>query len=242
MTDTLEAALRGVIRVGGGRGFVVEGGTTRYIITAAHCLPELPPAHGSSYTWECTYPKLLGQLGNEPTVWCECVFADPVSDIAVLAEPDNQILSEKAEAYKALVEAAVPIPVAEPSSEPIAEEVARLASLGITATANYATRECPAFLLTLDNVWRPCTVRHRLNGMLTILGFKEGIARGMSGSPILAENGAAIGLMCLGTGGPGDDRPSEGGPQPWLMGNLPGWLLAQLKANPRTKVGPIPDE
>ena len=34
----------GVITVGLGRGFVVEGAGERLVITAAHCLPFLPPA------------------------------------------------------------------------------------------------------------------------------------------------------------------------------------------------------
>jgi hypothetical protein len=38
----LRIALAGVVTVGDGRGFVVEGGHQRYVITAAHCLPERP--------------------------------------------------------------------------------------------------------------------------------------------------------------------------------------------------------
>ena len=31
-------------------------------------------------------------LGGERTVWCELVFADPISDLAVLAQPDDQVI------------------------------------------------------------------------------------------------------------------------------------------------------
>jgi hypothetical protein len=56
-----EKAKQAVITVGGGRGFVVEGDLEqRYIITAAHCLPWLPPSHGASYIEERTYQELLG--------------------------------------------------------------------------------------------------------------------------------------------------------------------------------------
>jgi hypothetical protein len=44
-----------------------------------------PPAIGSiSYLQERTYRALLGPLGAEPTVWAECLVADPIVDIAVL--------------------------------------------------------------------------------------------------------------------------------------------------------------
>ncbi|MGE5158767.1 MAG: hypothetical protein ACM3OF_11540 [Gemmatimonas sp.] len=149
--------------------------------------------------------------------------------------PDEQVLCEEAEAYEALVEAAVPLPIAEPPSEPIAEELALLVEsekqYGITGLVQRAQRECPAFLLTLANEWRPCMVRHFPNSTLMITGFENGIAGGMSGSPIITESGAAIGVVCLSGGGGDDlDKYTEGGPNPWLMGNLPGWLLAPLQA------------
>ena len=43
-----------------------------------------------SHTEERTYQRLLGELIGEPTVWAECLFADPISDVAVLGPPDNQ--------------------------------------------------------------------------------------------------------------------------------------------------------
>jgi hypothetical protein len=95
-------ALSAVVRVSnGGRGFVVEtsgrfGRRNRYVITAAHCLPRVPPRHGLSHTEERTYKKLLAPLGKKPSVWCECLFLDPIADIAVLGGPDNQELSEQA--------------------------------------------------------------------------------------------------------------------------------------------------
>ena len=64
-----EEARRSVVRVGDGRGFVVQG--PRYqklVVTAGHCLPFFPPCHGASYLEERTYQRLLGPLGAEPTV------------------------------------------------------------------------------------------------------------------------------------------------------------------------------
>jgi hypothetical protein len=104
-TDRLTSA---VLRVGSGRGFVVASRgyldrEERIVITAAHCLPVLPPCHPGSYLKERTYQALLGPLEVEPTVWAECLFADPIADVAVLGMPDNQALSDQAEAYEELV-------------------------------------------------------------------------------------------------------------------------------------------
>jgi hypothetical protein len=81
-----------VITVGDGRGFVVEcdfrSHPMRIVITAAHCLPHFPPCDvGLSDQWDWTYEAVLGPLGQTPTVWAECIFVDPVSDIAVLYHP-----------------------------------------------------------------------------------------------------------------------------------------------------------
>jgi hypothetical protein len=87
------ALMTSIIRVGKGRGFVVEDAErfARFgfrgdclVVTAAHCLPFFPPCHSCSYLHERTYKALLGPLGQKPTVWAECLFADPIGDIAVL--------------------------------------------------------------------------------------------------------------------------------------------------------------
>src|SRR5688572_22382495 len=84
-----------VVRVGDGRGFLVEGTSfsrerERFVITAAHCLPRFPEPHPGSYGEERTYPDLLGPLDGEPSVWAELVFADPIADLAVLGPPDPE--------------------------------------------------------------------------------------------------------------------------------------------------------
>ena len=60
---------------------------------------------------------------------------DIVGDIAVLCQPDNQELSEQADAYDALVDAMTPLPIAD------------------------APEDGPAWLLSLDGKWNRCRVR-----------------------------------------------------------------------------------
>jgi hypothetical protein len=191
----------------------------RYIITAAHCLPEqpdgqrLPPSHGFSDLTDRTYANLLGPLGQQPSVWCECLFVDPIADIAVLGAPDNQELSNEADAYEALVGAATPLTVAEPPSKLIAEEVEHLAEVGaIEQVRQWARRECRAFLLSLDNQWFACTVSHSPNGMLNIENAARGIAGGCRARrsllrmavPSASSASAAVAPMMTFT--PGADR------------------------------------
>ena len=38
-----------VIQVGDGRGFVIATKDARYVVTAAHCLANLPPADAAAY-------------------------------------------------------------------------------------------------------------------------------------------------------------------------------------------------
>jgi hypothetical protein len=94
--EKLERARRGVLKVGGGRGFIV-GGKFGYIITAAHCLPSFPPPFSASNLEERTYQELLGPIEGPSTVSAECCFVDPIGDIAVLCSPDNQELGKKRE-------------------------------------------------------------------------------------------------------------------------------------------------
>ena len=56
---------------------------------------------------EQTYRELLAPLGKKPTVWATCLFVDPMADIAVLGKPDNQALSDEADAYDELVDGMV---------------------------------------------------------------------------------------------------------------------------------------
>ena len=199
----MDDAKRAVVSVGDGRGFIVEADGRRLVVTAAHCLPHFPPAATISYTTERTYEDLVGPLAGGPLVWAECVFADPVADIAVLAEPDGQAFFDQAEAYEALTESVSAIEIAE------------------------APPQGPGWLLTLDGASACCLVRH-FGGPLWIDDAASPIMGGMSGSPIVDASGAAIGVVCCSGGSADQPQHTEGGPNPRLLDCLPGWLLLQL--------------
>jgi hypothetical protein len=194
-----------VIRVGEGRGFVVEHRYTvkldtynrlwiqRLVITAAHCLPKLPPAHAFSYTEDRTYANLLGPLRGEASAWAECLFADPVRDIAVLGEPDNQELSKEYDAFFGLVEGA-----------PVVRIGSRIGESG--------------WVLSLDGEWVEMPLRHLQGPYGSSLSTRDS-KPGQSGSPILNDSGEAVGVIAIGT------NQKWHGPQPMLCRDLPARYL-----------------
>jgi hypothetical protein len=210
MKKQIELATASVMQVGDGRGFLVEVANKyfdyprRRIVTAAHCLPEMPPPHRAMNLNEKTYPDLLGPLGEKPTVWAECLFADPLSDLAVLGPPDGEELYDQCEAYEELVESLFPLPIAE------------------------TEREGEAFLLSLDNRWFSARYERINWGPLCLSKLEQRIERGMSGSPVLDASGAAIGVVNLGEIILGKEGPlyDQYGSQTPLYRNLPGWMLS----------------
>lgn len=188
-----------VVAINDGRGFVVEGKTPvgslsvihRYVITGAHCLPDLPPPHGASNPHERTYPGILSLIGEKEAVAAECLFADPVADLAVLGEPDNG----EAEGYSELVDGLPAIPIGE------------------------AHEDSAARLLSLDGRWFACTVGLGGGRAIWISDAAERVRGGMSGSPIVSDAGLVVGVVC-----------QNHGPNPYLMCDLPGWLIRVLTA------------
>ena len=210
--------LRAVVTVGNkrGRGFIVAGAREwepglfieeRYIITAAHCLPKLPPIYPdrADYTYKALVGR-IGDVGRKNRVWAACVIADAMSDIAVFGGPDDQALYSESNKYQTMIEdeEIVPFFVSDP---PV---------------------KGPALLLSLDGRWFGCSVeRHPPDGPLWITNAEEPIVGGMSGSPVLAPDGTAIGVVSISSGS-GDSDTHREGMSPAMMRDLPAWLCRRL--------------
>jgi hypothetical protein len=215
-TFNAEQARVAVVRVGEGRGFIVEATrevrgpkltsrvTSRLVITAAHCLPWFPSSTPMSYVHERTYEALLGPLGGEASIAAECVFADPISDLAVLGAPDGLYDESQGDAYFDLTETVVPLPVGKPAGE-------------------------RAWLLTLDDPeWFEC----RIDGeavQLRLRDASKGILGGMSGSPILNDSGQAIAVVSTLTRKVGDTAEDASDACPSVSMALPHWLWHEVK-------------
>jgi hypothetical protein len=178
------------------------------VITASHCLPHLPPPRPASRLEERTYDKLLGRIGDSLTVWAECLFVDPVADIAVLGEPDSQELYAENEAYCELMPD-IPLAVADTPQDYKPIMVKTFDGAWIEAKHHHESLTTEAWLLSLDGKWFACEVEHRPDGPLWIPNASEPIVGGMSGSPILSKAGAAIGVVSTSV-----NSGREGGPNP----------------------------
>jgi hypothetical protein len=199
-----------VVKVGDGRGFIVHYRVrhpklklplVRVIVTAAHCLPNLPPAHPAAYSEERTFPNLLATLDRrKKDIWAECLFVDPVADIAVLGTPDTQELFEQADAFEALMDGP---------------------SVHINEPKNGK-----GWMLSLKGEWVSTDLEMHYG--LYRRGLSTGPnVPGQSGSPILNGNGRAIGVVSIGAGtvdANGKHVYQRAG-QPILRDNLPRWML-----------------
>ena len=194
-----------VITVGEGRGFVVEHRGEHLVVTASHCLPWLPSGFGIAYSEEHVYRNMLGPLGSVPTVACECLFINPIADVAVVGVPDTQTYSDEAEGYRALLQHATPFRIIE------APEKAR------------------GFLLSLEGEWFGCQVQwmEGIDGPLWVSKPARPIEDGMSGSPIVSETGNAIGILATSMMQSEKDAATDesGASNPRLIRDLPLWLL-----------------
>ena len=191
---TLAVAKNAVVQVGsGGRGFVVSAGADRFVVTAAHCVPRegIPTPHLWNGASELTFENLIGPLGAEPSIWGELCVYGLTDDIAVFGEPAGDLEDEFERYVEFTDEAAL-----------------------VIADAPDVGTETPAFVLSLDGTWQRCTALND-GRFLRISSAARIIETGMSGSPIVDENGAAIGLISTGDG-------------PSLTACLPPWLLRRL--------------
>jgi hypothetical protein len=148
------------------------------------------------------YPNLIGLLNHKPTIWTECLFVDPIADIAVLGSVDGGSLPEEADAYDSLFQPIKPIPIG-----PMEENT-------------------KAWLLSLKGEWFECEAQYvkRADSALFICNTAQPIQGGMSGSPVLSDSGKAIGVVAA-SGKINKCEDEHGIKNPRLVRDLPGWML-----------------
>jgi hypothetical protein len=204
--EKFEIAKRAVVQIGrGGRGFVVNAGESRFVITAAHCLPfdRLPTPHLANSVPELTFPKIIGRLGSKrQTIWGELCAFSLTDDVAVFSEPDGE-LGDQWEKFAQFTEAGMMIGKPPDAVEPYKWET---------------TPGMAAWVLSLAGEWQPCTVHNAARFLRITNHGSNHIEGGMSGEPIIDANGAAIGLISTG----------DGEMNPSLLDCLPPWLLRKL--------------
>jgi hypothetical protein len=211
----VQNAKHAVVEIGGGRGFIVSGGESRYIVTAAHCLPSdrLPTPHLANSTSELTFPKIIGRIGaKRKTIWAElCVFA-LADDLAVFATPDGLDLYDQCTRYEKFTQRAMMVGEPPVSAEPWKNPPGSA-----------------AWVFSLNGQWQRCTVVN--NGRFLNVRPARLIKSGMSGSPIINDKGAGIGVVST-SGGDHSINPS-------LLDCLPTWLLRKLDVDQTS--GPTSD-
>ncbi len=131
----------------------------------------------------------------------ECLFADPIADVALLGEPDSQVLYDECVQYCEFIEAIPPLAFGETVQVP--PEAVKV--------------DEAVQILDLAGEWRKVLGEHYRR----VAGYRDGgifaddfdFAPGMSGSPILNGEGDVVGLV------------STDGTCPRLPRALPVWLL-----------------
>ncbi len=180
-------AIESIAKVGvkgkSGRGFWVGSPGVGLIVTAAHCLPHYPPREGDvAFSHERTYRDLVARLDGKGACWVECIFLDPVADLAVLAEPDNQSLYEESCKFSDFASRS-----------------------GFLEIGSLADGETPVRIMLNNSESIPCIVETNSRPYSRTFVIKKTdreIKGGMSGSPILTDDGKVVGVICNNATGP----------------------------------------
>jgi hypothetical protein len=139
---------------------------------------------------------LLGPLGKfKPAVSAECLFADPIADIAVLGVPDSQVYGEQADAYEELIDIVTPFQIGDAPKQGTKRIRARHSDQTVPTPGQGA-----ALILSLEGEWVECSVKR--DGAWLAIQQEQLVEGGMSGSPIVSMAGHAIGLISSGSRSP----------------------------------------
>jgi hypothetical protein len=181
------------------------------VVTAAHCLPRWPP-QPSSFE-ERTYFDFVGSIEEvNHEIAVECLFADPISDVAILAAPDSQRLHDECTAFEQFVSDRPAFSIESERTGP-----GQSSLFGPDPATDYA--------LTLQNDWRggsPC-VPPFIRDKRTVMLSHDSIVGGMSGSPLISETGHVLSLVSISEL---NDRGPTDSSQPYLAYCLPRWAIA----------------
>ena len=137
---------------------------------------------------------MLGPLGGKRVVWAECLFADPIGDIAVLEQPGNQSLYDEAEAYDRLLAGMKPLAIGDAPAQRRERVLVPGGSYRLEGELKEAPPlyveqdvpgEAPVRLLSLKG-GRWIEGRALRRGMWLALEPNGIIASGISGSPLLS--------------------------------------------------------
>jgi S1-C subfamily serine protease len=182
----------------GGRGLciLVQGG---YVLTAAHCLE-----------WDCSarmafgHSPLITISSGERSYQVRAVAVEPVSDIAVLANPEEDI----------------------PEWEVFEEFVASMTPVKLQHRVPPPRQPFPVWIRTHLKNWVSGTATYGGGGAYLKLETPCEICNGTSGGPIVNSEGELVGIVSH-----GENKPVKGcygSTAPLAALALPAWLLRQI--------------
>jgi hypothetical protein len=177
----LDKVKKAIVRVGKGRGFMVGGG----IVTTANWLsnpPQLKYPRFETIEEQDTQTtpsetRILGRLGGPLTADASCAFADPISNVVILGDHSEEFRRLENWEYR--------LPVHAPGRPVFA--------------GHRAVQD--AWFLSLDETWVKCNVRTNYDDLRIVgdnpdeWGGEPEIDGKLSGSPIIDEDGGAIGMI-----------------------------------------------
>jgi S1-C subfamily serine protease len=193
---------------GGGQGVLVPGD---YILTAAHCIPWPGRNHvlADDDCFESVHAQVAYRDGGN--FQAELVAADPVADIAVLAQADSQQFEDDAVAFEKFANAVTSVPL----------------WIGTPPEREFI----PVLLLTHKGTWTTGVVTQnrspgRPPGSSLCLDTDSPVLGGTSGGPVVDLDGRLIGVVSRST------RRAEGGTYPGMIPlaclALPRWVADRV--------------
>ena len=130
----------------------------------------VPPLRMSG-TEEAIFENWVGPLDGERSIWVECSFADPIADVALLREPDHQLIAEQCLQFRKFAS----------KIEPLQFGLDKPSSVWVLELSG-EWREASGISVDGNSIWGDP------RGDFTFEG-------GMSGSPILDGAGKAVGFV-----------------------------------------------